>query len=70
MHAIKPGDDYVPTEIPSDKVFGIPDRKNLYVSTKFLLHHEVIEPARTTDVVPGLASYSLLSARKFSDAKR
>ena len=26
-HAMKPGDDYIPTDIPSDKVFEIPDVK-------------------------------------------
>ena len=26
-HAMKPGDDYIPTDIPSDKVFEIPDGK-------------------------------------------
>ena len=68
-HAKKPGDDYIPTDIPSDKVFKNPDEKNLYGSTKALLHHEVREPARTAYVVPGLARNSLLSASKFADAK-
>ena len=53
-HVMKPGDEYIQTEIPSDKVFEIPDRKNLYGSTKALLHHEVRELSRTADVVPGL----------------
>ena len=30
VHAMKPGDYYIPTYIPSDKVFEIPDGKNLY----------------------------------------
>ena len=38
-HAMKPGDDYIPTDIPSDKVFEIPDEKTLYGSTKTLLHN-------------------------------
>ena len=59
MHAMKPWDDYIPTDIPSDKVLEIPDGKNLYGSTEALLHHEVREPARTSDVVPGLARNSL-----------
>ena len=50
-HATKPGDDYIPTDIPSDKVFKISDGKNLYGSTKALLHHEVREPAIISDVV-------------------
>ena len=29
-HVMKPGDDYIQTDIPSDKVFEIPDGKNLY----------------------------------------
>ena len=43
-HAMKPGDDYIQTDIPLDKVFEIPDGKNLYGSTKYFLHHEVREP--------------------------
>ena len=54
-HAMKPGDDYIPTGTPSDKVFEIPDEKELYGSTKALLRHEVRESARTADVVPGFA---------------
>ena len=69
MHAMKPGDDYIPTDIQLDKVFEIPDGKYLYGSTKDLLHHEVREPARTADVVPGLALNLSLSASKFADAK-
>ena len=67
-HATKPGDDYTPTDIPSDKSSKF-QMENLYGSTKALLHHEVREPARTADVVPGLARNSLLSAIKFADAK-
>ena len=29
-HAMKPGDDYIPSDIPSDKVFEIPDGKNIH----------------------------------------
>ena len=43
--------------------------KNLSGSTKPLLHHERLEPARTADVVPGLARNLLLSASKFEDTK-
>ena len=68
-HAMKPRDDYIPTDIPSDKVFEILDEKNLYESTKSLLHHEVIESEITSDVVTVLARNSLLSASKFVDAK-
>ena len=66
---MKPGDDYIPTDIPPDKVFKIPDGKNLYGSAKALLHHEVIDPAITADVMPGLACNLVLRARKFADAK-
>ena len=68
-HATKPGDDYITTDIPLDKVFEIPDGKNLYGSAKALLHHGVREPTRKADVMPGLARNSLLSARKFADTK-
>ena len=34
-HAMKPGDDYIPTDIPSDKVFKIPDGK-IYMDKKKL----------------------------------
>ena len=66
---MKPGDEYIPSDIPSDNIFEITEGKNLYGSKKALLHHEVREPARTADVVPGLARNSLLSVIKFADAK-
>ena len=52
-HEMKPGDEYIPTDIPSDKVFEISDGTNLYGSTKAIINHEVREPARISDVVPG-----------------
>ena len=66
---MKPGDDYIQTDIPLDKVFEIPDGKNLYGSTKALLHHDLRDIARTADVVPLLARNSLLSASNFASAK-
>ena len=68
-NAMKPGDEYIPTKIPSDKVFECPQGEHIYGSTKARLHHPVREPARSADVVPGLVRNSLLSASKFADAK-
>ena len=68
-NAMKPGDEYIPTNVPSDKVFECPKGDHMYGSTKALLHHPVREPARSADVVPGLARNTLLSASKFADAK-
>ena len=68
-NAMKPGDEYIPTDIPSDKVFEIPEGDHLFGSTKAFLHHPVREPAKSADVVPSLVRNSLLSARKFADAK-
>ena len=68
-NAMKPGDEYIPTDIPSDKVFESPEGAHIFGSTKAFLHHTVREPARSADVVPSLVRNSLLSARKFADAK-
>ena len=54
-HAMMPWDDYIPTDIPSDKVLEIPDGRNLFGSTKALLYHKLREAARIADLVPGLA---------------
>ena len=68
-NAMKPGDEYTPTDIPSDKVFESPEGNHLFGSKKAFLHHTVREPAGSADVVPSLVRNSLLSARKFADAK-
>ena len=51
-NAMKSGDEYIPTDIPSDKVFESPEGAPLFGSTKAFLHHTVREPARSADVVP------------------
>ena len=66
---MKPGDEYIPTDISSDKVFESPEGAHLFGSTKAFLHHPVREPAKPADVVPSLVRNSLLSASKFADAK-
>ena len=42
-HAMKLGDDYIPTNIPSDKVSEIPDGKNLYGSKNlyYIMKYEI-----------------------------
>ena len=67
--AITPGDEYIPIDIPSDKVFESPEGAHLFGSTKAFLHHPVREPARSADVMPILVRNLLLSASKFADAK-
>jgi len=48
------GDDFIPTDEPSGKVFFMPTGDSTSASTKAKLHHEVREPARTVDMVPEL----------------
>jgi len=62
------GDDFIPTDEPSGKVFYMPTGDSTPASTKAKLHHEVREPARTVDMVPELKQNSLLSGPKFADA--
>ena len=62
------GDHFIPTAEPSRKVFFMPTGETTPASTISKLHHEVREPARTVDMVPGLKHNSLLSGPKFADA--
>ena len=62
------GDEYIPTNKKSTKVFHLPTGHTTAASMQAKLHHQVREPARTVDIVPGLKHNSLLSASKFADA--
>ena len=62
------GDDFIPTTVPSAKVFQMPTGETTPASTQSKLHHRVREPARTVDMVPALTHNSLLSGPKFADA--
>ena len=66
---MKPGDEYISTDISSDRVFESPEGAHLFGSTKDFLHHPLREPARSADVVPSLVRNSFLSASKFADVK-
>ena len=62
------GDDFIPTNQPSNKVFHVPTGHVTRASMQAKLHHKVREPARTVDMVPGLKHNSLISGGKFADA--
>ncbi len=62
------GDDFIPTTVPSDKVFHMPTGETTPGSTQSKLHHKVREPARTVDMVPAITHNLLLSGPKFADA--
>ena len=67
-HCGREKDNFIPTNLPSTKVFHLPTGHTTAASKQAKLHHQVREPARTVDIVPGLKHNSLLSASKFADA--
>ena len=67
-HCGRENDDFIPTNQPSNKVFHLPTGHTTSASKQATLHHQVHNPARTVDIVPGLKHNSLLSASKFADA--
>ena len=62
------GDPFIATDKPSYKISHLPNGDTTAASTQAKLHHQVKEPARTVDMVPGLKHNTLLSASKFADA--
>ena len=65
-HAGLEGNPFIPTDQPSTKVFTVATGHKTPGSRVAKLHHPVREPARTVDIVPGLADQSLISGEKFS----
>jgi len=64
----KTGDNFEPSNEVSGKTFYQPGGATLQASTKAKLKHDVREPAKTVDMVPGLKNNSLISGPKFADA--
>ena len=64
----KTGDNFEPSNELSGKTFYQPGGATLQASTKAKLKHDVREPAKTVDMVPGLKNNSLISGPKFADA--
>ena len=63
----KVGDPLIPTGIPSNKTFVMPNGEQTVASEQALLEHDVREPAKTVDMVPSLQNNTLLSTCKFAD---
>ena len=61
-------DKFQPTTQKSHKIFHIPTGETTAVSTQAKLYHDVLEPAKTVDMVPQLQHNSLFSGGKFADA--
>ena len=62
------GDPFIQTGHPATKIFTVADGHKTPGSTEAKLHHPVMEPAQTVDMVPALVDQSLLSGNKFSQA--
>ena len=67
-HAGMEGDLFIPTNQPSTKIFTVATGHKTPRSRVAKLHHPVRDPARTVDIVPGLADQYLLSGEKFAKA--
>ena len=59
------GDPFIQTDQPSTKMFTVATGHKTTGSRVADLHHPVREPARTVEIVPGLADQSLLSRERF-----
>jgi len=62
------GDPYIKTDQISNKIFHMPTGEQAPASNISKYHHELREPARTVDMVPGLVHNSLNSVSKLTDA--
>ena len=62
------GDDFQATDVPSNKIFHLPNGQTAAASNIAKLKLNLREPARTVDIVPDLKHNSLISASKFADA--
>ena len=67
-HALLPSAPSIPTGKQSDVVFHLPNGATAPATTINKLHHQVREPARSANIVPDLATNSLMSTSKFVDA--
>jgi hypothetical protein len=63
-----PKDPFIDTNKISNKEFSVANGQVEKATVEKLLHHEVREPARTVDIVPGISTATLISTSKFADA--
>ena len=63
----KESDPFIPTDEVSQKAFYFPTGNTAKSGRVAKLHHQLREPARTVEIVPGIDS-TILSARKCVDA--
>ena len=59
----------IATNQKSNKTFAVANGNVEHATEQRLLQHELRNPARTVDVVPGITTASLLSTSKMADAK-
>ena len=70
MHALLPATaPSILTGTRSNVVFHLPNGATAPSTTINKLHHDVREPARRANIVPDLATNSLMSTSKFVDAR-
>ncbi len=60
---------FIPTCIPLDKVFQLPNGTRTPASDIHQLHHDVCQPARDVHIVPTINSNSLIGTAKFATAR-
>lgn len=56
-----PEDPFIDTNLRSNKVFAVANGQIEQATTIKKLHHDVREPARTVDIVPGVTTATLIS---------
>ena len=59
---------FIHTGKKSDKEFAVANGEIEKATIQMMLAHEVRDPARTVDIVPGISTASLISTSKFADA--
>ena len=67
-NAMKPGDPCTQTGRRSSKQYKMATGHIISGGEEALMDHEVREPTRTCDIVPGITEDLLISTRKFADA--
>ena len=63
----KSGDLFKPTNRKPTKTFHMPTGNETPAGDIALLHHDLRDPARTVDMVPGIKNNTLITTRKFAD---
>ena len=60
--------EFILTDEKSNKVLHMPTNKTTKASVRSKMHHNLLDPSRTVDMVPALKHNSLISEREFADA--